>query len=89
MKTKEADGQPLWGLPLSLEAEGRERGAPLAVGVVDQARGHVDDMAAALGDHLRDHALRDVDESARQAVIRRSRRVCYSVTASRCKSRPC
>ena len=34
----------------------------LAVGVVDQAGGDVDDVAAALGDHLRDRPLGDVEE---------------------------
>ena len=42
--------------------ERRERGGSRGVGVVDEARGDVDDVAAALGDHLRDRALGDVEE---------------------------
>ena len=39
-----------------------QRGGPPAVGVVDEAGADVDDVAAALCDHLPDRALGDVEE---------------------------
>ena len=39
-----------------------QRRGPGAVGVVDEAGADVDDVAAALGDHLPDDALGDVEE---------------------------
>ena len=39
-----------------------ERRRPGAVGVIDEAGADVDDVAAALGDHLPDRALGDVEE---------------------------
>ena len=42
----------------------RQGGGRVAVGMVDEARRDADDVAAALRDHVRDRALRDVEEPA-------------------------
>src|SRR6266513_2171031 len=43
-------------------SQGGKRGWSVAVGVVDEARGDIHDMAAALVDHPRDRQLGDVKE---------------------------